>query len=79
MIQGVYATLGVFLIVASRNPIAHRSLIAFTAWSSFVHAGIMAVHAAGDPVEKGHFLGDIPALVVVGVVLLILAPRPPEG
>ena len=79
MIQGVYATLGVFLIVASRNPIAHRSLIAFTAWSSIVHAGIMAVHAAGDPVEKGHFLGDIPALVVVGVVLLVLAPRPAEG
>ncbi len=74
MIQGVYATLGVFLVIASRNPTAHRSLIAFTAWSSIVHAGIMAVQAVGDSAEKGHFVGDIPALVIVGVVLL-LAPR----
>jgi len=75
MIQGVYATLGVFLVIASRNPAAHRSLIAFTAWSSIVHAGIMAVQAVGDSAEKGHLLGDIPALVIVGVLLLLLAPR----
>jgi Family of unknown function (DUF6632) len=43
MILGIYATLGVFLIVASRNPLAHRSLIWFTVWSSVVHGGIMAV------------------------------------
>ena len=75
MIQGVYATLGVFLVIASRNPAAHRSLIAFTAWSSIVHAGIMAVQAVGDSTEKGHLLGDIPALIIVGVLLLFLAPR----
>ena len=34
MILGIYATLGVFLIIASRNPLAHRSLIGFTVWSS---------------------------------------------
>ncbi len=75
MIQGVYATLGVFLVIASRNPMAHRSLIAFTAWSSIVHAGVMIVHAAGDSVESGHLMGDIPALIIVGVLLLLLAPR----
>ena len=75
MIQGVYATLGVFLVIASRNPAAHRSLIAFTAWSSIVHAGIMAVQTVGDSAEKGHLLGDIPALIIVGVLLLFLAPR----
>src|SRR5215831_15731450 len=37
MIIGVYATLGVFLIIASKNPAAHASLIRFTVWSSFVH------------------------------------------
>jgi hypothetical protein len=43
MIAGVYATLGIFLIIASRNPLRHRSLIWFTAWSSPVHSAIMAV------------------------------------
>ncbi len=75
MILGVYATLGIFLLLASRNPSAHRSLIAFTAWSSLVHAGIMAVQAFQMPSEHGHLLGDVPALVIVGVALLLLAPR----
>lgn len=74
MILGVYATLGIFLLLASRNPSANRSLIAFTAWSSLVHAGIMAVQAFQNPSERGHLFGDIPALVIVGVVLIVLAP-----
>jgi hypothetical protein len=45
MILGVYATLGIFLLLAARNPSEHRSLIVFTAWSSLVHAAIMAVQA----------------------------------
>ena len=57
MILGVYATLGIFLLLASRNPQAHRSLIAFTAWSSLVHAGIMAVQAFQNAGEHGHLLG----------------------
>lgn len=74
MILGVYATLGIFLLLASRNPSANRSLIAFTAWSSLVHAGIMAVQAFRNVGERGHLLGDIPALVIVGVALIVLAP-----
>jgi hypothetical protein len=74
MILGVYATLGIFLLLASRNLSAHRSLIAFTAWSSLVHAAIMAVQALHNPVEHGHLLGDIPALAIVGIALLALAP-----
>ncbi len=74
MIAGVYATLGVFLILASRNPDANRSLISFTVWSSVVHAGIMAVQAIGDPNEKGHLVGDVPALLLVAVVLWYLSP-----
>jgi sterol desaturase/sphingolipid hydroxylase (fatty acid hydroxylase superfamily) len=74
MILGVYATLGIFLLLASRNPSAHRSLIAFTAWSSLVHAGIMAWQAYRMPSEHGHLLGDIPALVIVGIALIALAP-----
>lgn len=75
MILGIYATLGVFLILASRNPSGHRSLIQFAGWSSLVHAGIMAVQAFRDPAERGHFLGDIPVLAVVGIVLLVLLPK----
>jgi hydrogenase/urease accessory protein HupE len=74
MILGVYATLGVFLLLASRNPSANRSLIAFTAWSSLVHAAIMGVQAFQHTSERGHLLGDIPALVIVGVALIALAP-----
>lgn len=74
MIAGVYATLGVFLIAASRNPGANRSLISFTVWSSVVHAGIMAVQAMGDPHEKGHLVGDVPALLLVAAVLWYLSP-----
>ena len=75
MILGVYATLGVFLLIASRNPLEHRSLIWFTVWSSLVHAGIMAVQAMNTPAERGHLLGDIPALFLVAVVLALLMPR----
>jgi len=74
MILGVYATLGVFLLIASRNPLHHRSLIWFTAWSSLVHGGIMAAQAMRMPIEHGHLLGDIPALILVAVVLAILTP-----
>jgi hypothetical protein len=75
MIVGVYATLGVFLLWASRKPLAHLSLIWFTVWSSFVHGLIMAVQAVIDPAEYGHFFGDIPALFGVAIVLGFLASR----
>ena len=75
MIFGVYAVLGLFLILASRRPEAYSSLIWFTVWSSAVHGGIMAVHALSDPDERGHLLGDVPALLLVAVVLAALAPR----
>jgi hypothetical protein len=75
MIVGIYATLGVFLLWAARKPEAHSSLIWFTVWSSVAHVLIMAVQAVTDPVERGHLLGDVPALLLVAVVLGFLAPR----
>ena len=75
MIIGVYATLGVFLLLAARDPLANRSLIWFTVWSSVVHAAIMAVQALADSAERGHLLGDVPALLIVAVVLGFLMPR----
>jgi hypothetical protein len=78
MILGVYATLGVFLLLAARNPLNNLSLIWFTVWSSLVHAGIMAIQAMKMPSEHGHLYGDVPALVVVAILLAILTPRGAE-
>jgi hypothetical protein len=72
MIIGIYATLGVFLLMASRDPDAHKSLIWFTVWSSVVHGAIMALQAISDPAERGHLLADVPALFVVAIVLGVL-------
>lgn len=68
MIVGLYATLGLFLIRASRNPAAHRSLIEFTIWSSLVHALIMTAQSFA-PGDMGHLMGDVPALLLVAAVL----------
>ena len=75
MILGVYATLGVFLLLASKNPAAHTSLIWFTVWSSVVHAVIMGVQALTDGAERGHLVGDVPALLIVAIALAALTPR----
>jgi hypothetical protein len=75
MILGIYATLGVFLILASRHPLAHLSLIWFTVWSSIVHGGIMAVQSFIYPHSVGHLWGDVLALFVVAAVLGLLTLR----
>jgi hypothetical protein len=74
MIAGIYAVLGIFLIRAATNPSAHRSLISFTAWSSLVHAAIMAIQAVSDSHEHGHLVGDVPALVLVAAILWYFSP-----
>jgi len=79
MILGIYATLGVFLLMASRDPLANRSLIWFTVWSSVVHGGIMAAQSFIYPEHRGHLLGDVPALLIVAIVLALLMPPAPGG
>ena len=75
MIVGIYATLGVFLIRAAKNPAANRSLIWFTIWSSVVHAAVMAWESMRSPAMGGHLMGDVPALILVAVVLCALMMR----
>lgn len=75
MIVGVYATLGVFMILAARDPLKHVSLIWFVAVSSAVHAVIMAVQSLDDPMHRGHLLGDVPALLLVTLAFAVLLPR----
>jgi hypothetical protein len=74
MILGIYATLGVYLMLAAKNPKEYASIISFTIWSSIVHGAIMAVQAIVYPEHKGHLLGDVPALLVIAAVLLYLRP-----
>ena len=75
MILGIYATLGVFLIVASRDPVAHKSLIWFTVWVNIVHGAIMAVQSIANPQHIGRLWGDVLALIVVAALLAALMPR----
>ena len=75
MIISIYATLGVFLLIASRNPDAHKSVIWFTVWSSVVHGGVMAVQSFNDGEEQGHLVGDVPALFLIAIILGVLMLR----
>src|ERR1700758_1567930 len=69
MMLSLYVTLGIFLLLAVRNPSAHRSLIAFTAWSSLAHAAVMTAQASQIPGERVHFLTGSAALVIIGIAL----------
>jgi hypothetical protein len=73
MMLCLYVTLGIFLLLAARNPSANRSLIAFTAWSSFAHAGLMAVQAYRNYIARTELLG-VALFAVIGVTLVVLAP-----
>lgn len=74
MIISIYAVLGIFLLIASRDPLAHRSLISFTIWSSVAHGGVMAFQSFDGEHNMGHLLGDVPALFIVAITLAILMP-----
>jgi hypothetical protein len=73
MMLSLYVTLGIFLLFASRNPSANRSLIAFTAWSSFAQAVLMAGQAFADLIARGELIGPA-VLVVIGIAFIALAP-----
>jgi hypothetical protein len=74
MMLSIYVTLGIFLVLASRNPSAHRSLIAFAAWSSFAHAATMAIQALGSESGRAHLLYGVLLFVIVGAALIALTP-----
>ena len=75
MMFSVYTTLGIFLLAAARSPQAHRSLIAFTAWSSLAHAGLMAAQVYRQVIGRVELPG-VAVFAVIGAALLALAPRP---
>src|ERR1700730_8941994 len=74
MMLSLYVALGIFLLIAVRNPLAHRSLIAFAAWSSFAHAVAMSILGLEIASQRVGFLIGSAVLVVIGVALIVLAP-----
>jgi len=78
MMLSLYVTLGIFLLIAVRNPSAHRSLIAFAAWSNFAHAVSMSILGLEIPEQRVGFLAGSAVLVVLGVALILLAPAKPS-
>jgi len=80
MMMSLYFTLGVFLLIAVRNPAAYRSVIAFAAWSSFAHAVTMSIQGLEMPKMRDGFLAGSGVLVVIGLTLIVLRPeRRPVG
>jgi hypothetical protein len=75
MIIAIYATFGVFLLIAARNPNQHLGLVSFFIWSSVVHGAVMAVQAAQNPMHVHHLYGDVPALFIIAAVLAFLSPQ----
>lgn len=74
MLGSVYAILGICLLLTVRNPSAHRSLIAFAAWSSVVHAAVMAVQAMRGAIPRIDLLHAVLPMFLIGVALILLAP-----
>ncbi len=74
MMLSLYVMLGIFLLLAARNPSANRSVIAFAAWSSFAHAAVMAVMAVRLASERGGLLGAAAVFSVIGLALIALTP-----
>ncbi len=75
MFYTILAALGVFLVLAARNPSAYRSLIAYAVWSSVAHGAVMALMAIQLPTKRGDLLVGA-ALAGLGAALLfVFAPR----
>jgi hypothetical protein len=73
MIFSIYVVLGIFLILAARDPASNMSLIWFTVWSSLAHGTVMAIHSFTDPGQMGHLWGDVAGLYLTAIVLTVLA------
>jgi succinate-acetate transporter protein len=73
MMLCVYVTLGIFLLLAVRDPAANRSLIAFGGWANLAHAGVMAAQEYRNVIERRELAGVV-VFAIVGAVLVALAP-----
>ena len=73
MMMSLYVTLGVFLLLAIRNPSGSRSVIAFAACSSLAHAVVMGTQVMRGMVQRREMIGVV-VFVLIGIVFIVLAP-----
>ena len=76
MALSLYVTMGIFLLVAARNPLANRGVITFAAWLNIAHGAVMAVMALHLPNEREGLLIAAAVFGAIGVILIVLAPKP---
>jgi hypothetical protein len=77
MFLSLNTVLGVFLLLAVKQPAKHRSVIAYGAWSSLAHAFTMTIQsaeAAAHGMHRKDSPQDIVIFVAIGVALLALLP-----
>ena len=74
MMVSLYVTLGIFLLLAVRNPSAHRSLIAYAGWANIAHATVMALMAIHPASDRSGLLTGTAIFIPIGVALIALAP-----
>ena len=74
MLESVMMTLGVFLVLAARNPPAHRSLILYGGWANIAHAAVMAAMAIPVATQRVELLIPAALAAVGGTLLLLFAP-----
>jgi succinate-acetate transporter protein len=73
MLMSIYVALGIFLLLAVRDPAANRSLIAFGGWANLAHAGVMAAQEYWNVIERRELAGVV-VFAIVGILLVALAP-----
>jgi succinate-acetate transporter protein len=78
MIMSIYVTLGIFLLLAARNPVANRSLISFAGWANLAHAAVMTVQEYQHVIQRQELMGVI-LFGIVGVALVAMAPKKASG
>ncbi|MDP5211049.1 DUF6632 domain-containing protein [Microbulbifer sp. 2205BS26-8] len=75
IIIGTFGILGIFLVLAAKNPSAHLKLIWFAIWLNLVYATIMVLMVLADRTEHANLFGNVPVQYLIAGVLWYLLPR----
>jgi hypothetical protein len=79
MFLSFFIPVGVFLLLAVKRPLEHRSMIALVAWWNISHGTVMAIQTVEAWMHGVHRnFADVIIFLVIGVVLLVLLPAKRE-
>ncbi len=79
MMMSLYFTLGIFLLLAARNPVAHRSLISYAGWANVAHGAVMVAMAFRIPKDRHDFLVAAAVAIAIGICLIAVTPARPTA